>query len=121
VLVLKDLVRCSNDELKALDLAEVNCACASGLPDASAAVEKACLAAVGEFAGIVKEYTEANLPRWPDMAVETSQRRFSEVLPREVEQDSLLLAATENLLNPRDFEEHWWGRLARACRWGRRS
>jgi hypothetical protein len=50
-------------------------------------------------------------PRWPAMVLDFPQRRFPDVLPREVEQDILLAEATENLLNDPNLEDRWWAAL----------
>src|SRR5260370_12559663 len=49
--------------------------------------------------------------RWPEMELELPERRFPDVLPREVEQDILLAEATENLLNDPNLEDRWWAPL----------
>jgi hypothetical protein len=64
MLILKDLVCRSNDDLAGLDLAEAHLVCAAGFPGVSDADRDGCLVAVTDYAGIVKGYTEVSLARW---------------------------------------------------------
>jgi hypothetical protein len=64
MLFLTDLVRRSNDELAAIDTAQVHLACAAGLAHPATIDERGTLGKVCDYARLVTEYTEANLPRW---------------------------------------------------------